>query len=140
MRLADAVALALREKLKAIALPAGGSLKVVETPPGPPVLATLLAEVYGPNADVRRRTAAELERLFKSVPYIVDADTSYGAPRPRLRLVPDRAKLDYYGLSEREMYGSIGLLLGSTTLGYAPRGDGFGPMGFTPRHPDPDHS
>ena len=43
------VAVDLREKLKAIPLPAGGSLKVVETPPGPPVLATLLAEIYGPG-------------------------------------------------------------------------------------------
>jgi multidrug efflux pump subunit AcrB len=130
-RSSHAIALALREKLKEIPLPAGGSLKVVETPPGPPVLATLLAEIYGPNADVRRRTAAEVERLFKSVPYIVDVDTSYGQPRPRLRLVPDRSKLDYYGVSERQMYDSIAMLMGSTTVGYAPRGDGRTPLPIT---------
>lgn len=127
-RSSHAVALALREKLKGIALPAGGSIKVVETPPGPPVLATLLAEVYGPTPEIRRATAAELETLFRSVPYIVDVDTSYGAPRPRLRLVPDRAKLDYYRLSERELYDSVGLLFGSTTLGYAQRGEGRTPL------------
>lgn len=121
-RSSHAIALALREELKAVPLPANGSIKVVETPPGPPVLATLLAEVYGPSAEVRRRTAAELAGLFKSVPYIVDVDTSYGQPRPRLRLAPDRAKLDYYGLSERELYDSVGLLMGSRTVGYAPRG------------------
>jgi multidrug efflux pump subunit AcrB len=130
-RSSHAIALALREKLKSVPLPAGGSLKVVETPPGPPVLATLLAEVYGPDAEVWRRTAAELERLFRSVPYIVDVDTSYGQPRPRLRLVPDRARLDYYGLSEREMYDSIGLLMGARTVGYAPRGDGRTPLPIT---------
>ncbi|MCW3837433.1 efflux RND transporter permease subunit [Sphingomonas canadensis] len=126
------IALDLREKLKAaVPLAPGGSLKVVETPPGPPVLATLLAEVYGPDAATRRATAAELERLFKSVPYIVDVDTSYGQPRPRLRLVPDREKLDYYGLSEREAYDSVGMLLGSRTVGYAPRGDGRTPLPIT---------
>ena len=125
------IALALREKLKGLALAPGGSIKVVETPPGPPVLATLLGEVYGPNAETRRSTAAELERLFKTVPYIVDVDTSYRQPRPRLRLVPDRAKLDYYGLSEGEMYNSIGMLMGSKTVGYAPRGGGRTPLPIT---------
>ncbi|HET9630695.1 MAG TPA: efflux RND transporter permease subunit, partial [Novosphingobium sp.] len=72
------IAVDLREKLRAVPLPAGGSLKVVETPPGPPVLATLLAEVYGPDEATRRRTAEEVERIFRSVPYIVDVDNSFG--------------------------------------------------------------
>lgn len=125
------IALALRTKLQALAVPPGGSLKVVETPPGPPVLATLLAEIYGPTAEARRATATEVERLFKTVPYIVDVDNSIGQPRPRLRLVPDRDKLDYYGLSERDMYDSIGLLLGSHIVGYAPRGGERAPLPIT---------
>jgi multidrug efflux pump subunit AcrB len=125
------VALALREKLKSLKVPAGGSIKVVETPPGPPVLATLLAEIYGPDAETRRKTASEVERLFRSVPYIVDVDNSFGQPRPHLRLVPDRAKLDYYGLSEGEMYDSIAMLMGSKTVGYAPRGNGRTPLPIT---------
>jgi len=116
------VAVALREKLRAIPLPAGGSLKVVETPPGPPVLATLLAEIYGPDEATRRNTAAQVERIFRSVPYIVDVDASYGQPRPTLKLIPDRAKLDHYGLSERQLFDSIGALLGTQIVGYAPRG------------------
>jgi len=116
------VAVDLRERLaKAVPLPAGASIKVVETPPGPPVLATLLAEVYGPDEASRRKTAEQVEKLFKSVPYIVDTDNSFGVPRPTLRLVPDRAKLDQYGLSERQLFDSIGALLGSQTVGYAPR-------------------
>lgn len=125
------IALDLREKLRSLSLPTGASIKVVETPPGPPVLATLLAEVYGPNAETRRKTADEIERLFKSVPYIVDVDNSYRQPRPRLRLVPDRVKLDYYGLSEGEMYDSISMLLGSKTVGYAPRGSSRTPLPIT---------
>lgn len=125
------IALALREKLSKLPLPFGSSIKVVETPPGPPVLATLLAEVYGPDAETIRRTAEELARLFKSVPYIVDVDTSYGQPRPRLRIVPDRAKLDYYGLSEGQMYDSLAMLLGSKIVGYAARGEGRTPLPIT---------
>ena len=127
-RSSHAVALELREKLKAVPLPKGGSLKVVETPPGPPVMATLLAEIYGPDAETRRATANQVERLFKSVPYVVDVDTSQGQPRPRLRLVADRDTLNYYGLSERELLDSVGMLMGERTLGYAPRGDGRTPL------------
>ncbi|MDE2619320.1 MAG: efflux RND transporter permease subunit, partial [Sphingomonadales bacterium] len=122
------VAVALRERLKAVPLPAGGSLKVVETPPGPPVLATLLAEVYGPDEATRRKTAAQLETIFRSVPYIVDVDNSFGQPRPTLRLVPDRAALDHYGLSERQLFDSLGALLGTQVVGYAPRGGGRDPL------------
>ncbi len=130
-RASHLVALDLREKLKAIPLPAGGSLKVVETPPGPPVLATLLAEIYGPDAQTRRATADRVERLFRSVPYIVDVDTSHGQPRPRLRLAANRDRLDYFGLSDRELQDSIGVLMGNRTLGYAPRGDGRTPLPIT---------
>lgn len=127
-RASHAIAVALREKLKAVPLPAGGSIKVVETPPGPPVLATLLAEIYGPDEAVRRATATQLEAIFKSVPYIVDVDNSFGQTRPELRLIPDRAKLDQYGLSERQLFDSIGALLGDQVVGYAPRGGGRDPL------------
>ncbi len=130
-RASHLVALDLREKLKAIPLPAGASLKVVETPPGPPVMATLLAEIYGPDAQTRRATADRVEKLFRSVPYIVDVDTSHGQPRPRLRLAANRDRLDYFGLSEREVQDSIGALMGNRTLGYAPRGDGRTPLPIT---------
>ena len=122
------VAVDLREKLKAVALPAGGSLKVVETPPGPPVLATLLAEIYGPDEATRQKTATQVEKIFKSVPYIVDVDNSFGQPRPTLKLIPDRAKLDHYGLSERQLFDSIAALMGAQVVGYAPRGDERDPL------------
>jgi len=122
------IAVDLRERLKSVPLPAGGSIKVVETPPGPPVLATLLAEIYGPDEATRRATAAEVEKIFKSVPFIVDTDNSFGVPRPTLRLIPDRAKLDQYRLSERQLFDSIGALLGNQVVGYAPRGDARDPL------------
>jgi multidrug efflux pump subunit AcrB len=130
-RSSHAVALDLRARLKALSLPAGASIKVVETPPGPPVLATLLAEIYGPDAETRRKTALEVEKLFRSVPYVVDVDNSFGQERPRLRLIPIRDRLDYYGLSERELQDSIGAILTGSTVGYAPRGDGRAPLPIT---------
>ena len=122
------IAVALRQKLAAIPLPAGASVKVVETPPGPPVLATLLAEIYGPDEATRRSTAIQVERIFKTVPYIVDVDNSFGQPAPQLRLVPDHDRLNHYGLSERDVFDSIGALMGEQTVGYAPQGNGRDPL------------
>ena len=128
-RSSHAIALDLRERLHAaLPLPAGGSIKVVETPPGPPVLATMLAEIYGPNEATRRRTAEQVEKLFRTIPYVVDVDNSFGMARPRLRLIPDRARMDAYGISERQLFDSIGALLGGQTVGYAPRGNGRDPL------------
>ncbi|MDE2410174.1 MAG: efflux RND transporter permease subunit [Sphingomonadales bacterium] len=127
-RASHAIAVDLRERLKSLPLPPGGSIKVVETPPGPPVLATLLAEIYGPDEATRQRTALAVEQVFKSVSFIVDTDNSFGVPHPTLRLVPDRAKLDQYGLSERQVLDSIGALMGGQTIGYVPRGADRDPL------------
>ena len=125
------IAVDLRQRLAGLDLPQGGSIKVVETPPGPPVLATLLAEIYGPDEETRRKTATQVEALFRSVPFIVDVDNSFGQPRPTLRLVPDRARLDYYGLSERQLFDSIGALMGTQVVGYASREGGRDPLPIT---------
>ena len=73
-RTSHEIALDLRARLKKVTLPVGTVSRVVEVPPGPPVLATLLAEVYGPDSQTRRAIAHELKKIFKSVPYIVDVD------------------------------------------------------------------
>jgi hypothetical protein len=96
-------------------------IKVVETPPGPPVLATLLAEVYGPDEATRQKTALVLEQIFKSVPFIVDTDNSFGLPRPTLRLVPDRTSsttMAWRRAGARQYRRADG----RQTLAYAPRG------------------
>jgi len=132
------IALDLRARLKKVKLPPGTVARVVEVPPGPPVLATLLAEVYGPSAKNRRAVAHELERLFKSVPYIVDVDDSIGQPRPRLRISIDQDRLEYFGVEQRDVYDTIQALFGGTTVGYSHRGEGRNPIeivvGLPKRH------
>ena len=134
-RSSHAVALDLRERLAKLALPQGASIKVVEAPPGPPVMATLLAEVYGPDAASRRAVAEQLKTIFRSVPYIVDVDDSYGVPRPGLRLVPDRARLESLKVSDRDVHDSIGAALGGQVVGYAHRGEGRDPLEISVRLP-----
>ena len=134
-RSSHAIALDLRQKLAKLALPAGAAIKVVEAPPGPPVMATLLAEVYGPDAQTRRAVAEQVKATFHSVPYIVDIDDSYGQPRPGLRLVPDRDRLEALKVSDRDVYDSLAAALGGQVVGYAHRGEGRDPLEISVRLP-----
>jgi len=127
-RTSHEIALELRERLAAVTVPEGTSLKVVEVPPGPPVLATLLAEVYGPTPEVRRAVAAKLEQIFRDVPFIVDVDNSYGQPAERVRISIDQDNLEYHGVSEADVYNTIQSLLGTTVVGYSHRGEGRRPV------------
>ncbi|MGO8915732.1 MAG: efflux RND transporter permease subunit [Stellaceae bacterium] len=127
-RSSHAVALDLRQRLRALALPPGGVFKVVEVPPGPPVLATLLAEIYGPDAATRRAVAEQVKKSFASVPYIVDIDDSYGHPRPRLRLSIDEDRLEYFGVEQSAVYDTIRTLLGGVPVGYSHRGEERNPI------------
>ena len=122
-RASHAIALELRRRLGALALPQGAVLKVVEVPPGPPVLATLLAEVYGPDAATRRATAEELKNVFHSVPFIVDIDDSYGHPRPRLRISIDQDRLEFFGVEQSDVYDTVQALFGGVPVGYSYRGE-----------------
>ncbi len=134
-RSSHAIALDLRQRLAKVALPAGAAIKVVEAPPGPPVMATLLAEIYGPDAKTRRAVAERVKATFHSVPYIVDIDDSYGQPRPGLRLVPDRDRLEALNVSDRDVYDSIAAALNGQVVGYAHRGEGRDPLEISVRLP-----
>ncbi len=123
------IALDLRRRLiSQVNVPEGSSLKVVEPPPGPPVMATLLAEIYGPDADTRRATAEKVKTAFRSVPFVVDVDDSYGQPARRLRATISTDDLDFYGVSESDVFDTLSILNGTTTIGYSHRGDGRAPI------------
>lgn len=134
-RNSHAVALDLRHRLSGLSLPAGASLKVVEAPPGPPVMATLLAEVYGADPAQRRATAERVKAAFASVPYIVDIDDSWGQPRPRLSLTTDRDRMEALGVQEREVHDSVAMALGGQVVGYVHRGEGRDPLEIAVRLP-----
>ena len=127
-RTSHQIALDLRERLKSLAMPEGTSVKVVEPPPGPPVLATLLAEIYGPDAETRRATAAKVREAFAKVPFVVDIDDSYGVQKPRLRAAIDQDNLEYHKVEEADVYSTLQYLYGQTTVGYSHRGDGRRPI------------
>ena len=134
-RASHAIALDIRRRLAALPLPKGTALKVVEVPPGPPVLSTLLAEVYGPDAQSRRELAARVRKAFESVDFVVDVDDSYGTPGERLRFEIDQEAAEFHGVEQQAIYDTIGALLGGVKVGYSQRGEGLKPIDISVKLP-----
>ncbi|WP_319826353.1 efflux RND transporter permease subunit [Thalassovita sp.] len=132
------LALVIRAMISDLDLPEGASLKTVEPPPGPPVIATLLAEVYGPDADTRRAAAAKIREAFESIPYVVDVDDSFGIQPRRLRATVDTDNLDFFQVQEQDVFDTISILNHGTTVGYSHRGDGRHPIPITVERPKGD--
>ncbi|MBP7241616.1 efflux RND transporter permease subunit [Amaricoccus sp.] len=127
-RASHAIALDIRERIAALDVPPGTVLKVMEPPPGPPVLATLLAEIYGPDPETRRAVAGKVEAAFRSVPFVVDVDNSYGQPARRLRATISTDDADFYRVQESDVFDTLAILGGGKTVGYSHRGGGRQPI------------
>ena len=127
-RESHAIALDLRQRLASLAVPEGTSLKVVEPPPGPPVISTLLAEVYGPDAATRRAAAALIRQAFEAVPFIVDVDDSFGVQARRLRATISTDDLEFYSVQEADVFDTLAALNGGQVVGYSHRGEGRLPI------------
>ncbi|MFT4163292.1 efflux RND transporter permease subunit [Shinella sp.] len=127
-RASHAIALDIRKRLEGLDLPQGTVTKVVEPPPGPPVLGTLLAEIYGPDAETRRAVAGKVREAFESVPFIVDVDDSYHNRPQRMRVSIDQDNLEYYRVEQSDVYDSLRYLYGGATVGYSHRGGGRQPI------------
>jgi multidrug efflux pump subunit AcrB len=112
------IATRVRPALVRIAQAHGGRVKVVEVPPGPPVLAPLVAEIYGPDAPSRLATTRAVRKVMDNTPGIVDVDSSDIAPQPELRLVVDRARAMRRGVAPAQIVSTLGAALQGEDLGY----------------------
>jgi multidrug efflux pump subunit AcrB len=121
-RASHAIALDIRSRLAGLDAPPHTAIKVVEVPPGPPVLATLLAEVYGPDEATRRDLAAAVRKAFEAVDFVVDVDDSYGRPSERVRFAIDQEAVEFHGVEERAVYDTIAAVMGGVKVGYSQRG------------------
>ena len=97
------IAQSVRPGLEAVAQRWGAKLKVVEVPPGPPVLSPIVAEIYGPDEAGRIRVAKRLREAFAATPDIVAIDDSVEDAAPRIQLKVDQAKASLAGISRRDV-------------------------------------
>ena len=102
------IAVALRPQLADIGRRHGASVKVVEVPPGPPVLSPIVAEIYGPDYDRARALGRELEQRFLATEGIVDVDTSVEAADARRQVLQiDRERAARLGVSQADIAQSL---------------------------------
>jgi multidrug efflux pump subunit AcrB len=117
------IAHAMRPALAVIAARHGASLKVVEVPPGPPVLAPLVAEVYGPDYAGQRRIARALaEAQFADTEGIVDIDTTVEADAPRETLMLDRVRAARLGVSQAAVADALALAVAGSDVTFVQDG------------------
>jgi multidrug efflux pump subunit AcrB len=89
-----------RPRLAAIAAKYDAAVAVAEVPPGPPVLQTLVAEVYGPNEESRLKLAAKVRDVYRSTPGVVDVDWYVEREQPKTVFHVDKAKAALHGITE----------------------------------------
>ena len=132
------IALDIRHRLSVLAKPPGTVVRVVEVPPGPPVLATLLAEIYGPDAVTRRQAAEKVREAFAKTDFIVDIDDTFHQPGERLRFSINQENLEFYGVDEQAVYDTIAAIIGGVKVGYSQRGHGTKPIEIDVKLPKRD--
>jgi multidrug efflux pump subunit AcrB len=111
------IASAARDLLAPIARQRGARIAVVEMPPGPPVLQTVVAEVYGPDAETRRQVARDLTSMFDQVPDIVDVDNYMSMPHDRWRFEVDTEKATRRGITVDSINRNLAMAMGGYELG-----------------------
>jgi len=112
------IALALRAPLARIARETGATIKLVEDPPGPPVRATILAELYGPDYEELRRIATLLRReVFEQTADVVDIDDTVTADAPRYDIEVDREKAVLSGIAPGEIARTLRAYLAGLDAG-----------------------
>jgi multidrug efflux pump subunit AcrB len=98
-----AIAKAVRLGLDPIAKRYNARVKVAEVPPGPPVLQTLVAEIYGPSEEGRGKLARQIRDLFDRTEGVVDVDWYVEDDQPKYKLIVDREKASLHGISEDDI-------------------------------------
>jgi multidrug efflux pump subunit AcrB len=112
-----AIARAVRRELQPVAARYGANIKVAEVPPGPPVLQTLVAEVYGPDHARRNRLAREVEQLFRDTPDVVDVYTYLEADQTKYRFEIDREKAALHGVDTEAISQNLRIALAGSQAG-----------------------
>jgi multidrug efflux pump subunit AcrB len=118
-RQSHAIAVAVRPSIDSIARLYRASAKVAEIPPGPPVLSTLVAEVYAANDSSRLAAALAVKTVFEHTPGVVDVDWTVEAPQIKRSFRVDRVRAAESGASVEQITQSLYLALSGAPAGIA---------------------
>ena len=112
------VAKKIRPEIQKIGKKYGANIKIVEVPPGPPVLSTIVAEIYGPNYEDQLKVADQVQKILQNTDDVVDVDWMAEAPQTEFKLVADKEKSMLNGVAPAQIVGNVTYLLGEHPVSY----------------------
>jgi multidrug efflux pump subunit AcrB len=112
------IALAVRPTIREIVQRHGGDVKIVEVPPGPPVLAPIVAEIYGLDYQGQRRVAKEIRHVFENTLDITDVDDSVEAKSEKLILNVDKGKAALLGIAQQSIVDVLTMAVSGGDVSY----------------------
>jgi multidrug efflux pump subunit AcrB len=127
------IAVAVRPTIDSIARSYGARAKIAEIPPGPPVLSTLVAEVYAADDVTRVEAARRVREVFETTPGVVDVDWTLEAPQQRQTFAVDRVLAAQAGASVEQITQTLFLALSGSAIGAAPAPDAREQVAIVPR-------
>ncbi|HET9133207.1 MAG TPA: efflux RND transporter permease subunit, partial [Gemmatimonadales bacterium] len=127
------IAVAVRPLVEAVVAPHGARAKIAEIPPGPPVMSTLVAEVYGPDDATRLKAAEAVRTVMEQTPGVVDVDWTVEAPQQRLSLRVDRARAGAAGVPVMQITQVVALALQGMPVAMASQPTAREPVAIVPR-------
>ena len=105
------IAKAMRPEIQKIAKKYGANVKLIEVPPGPPVLSTLVAEIYGPDYEEQIKVAQQVQTILQNTTDIVDIDWMVEDHQTEFRLEVDKEKAMLNGIAPQQVVGNLTYLL-----------------------------
>jgi len=105
------IAKAIRPAIQKIGAQYGANIKVIEVPPGPPVLSTLVAEVYGPDYEEQIKIANQVKTILENTTDVVDIDWTVESPQTEYKLEVDKEKAMLNGIAPQQVVGNLTYLL-----------------------------
>ncbi len=106
-----------RAKLTPLAKAAGAKIQIVEMPPGPPVLQSVVAEIYGPDAETRRQVARDVTKMFEQAEHLADVDNLMEAEHSILRFHVNTEKAQRNNISVVDINRAVEMAMGGFVLG-----------------------
>src|SRR5262249_31529622 len=117
------IAKLVREQLSPVARRSGARSKVAEVPPGPPVLETMVAEVYGPAQRGQIEIARQVREIFEKTEGVVDVDWHVEDDQPKYRILVDREKAAFNGITDEDVAQVLRLASARHSAGLPPASD-----------------
>jgi multidrug efflux pump subunit AcrB len=111
------IAKEMRAPIQAIAKKYNANVKIVEVPPGPPVLSTLVAEIYGPDYNEQIKIAGQVKDLFNKTTGVVDADWMVEADQPEFHIQVDKEKAMRFGVATAQVTATVNAALSGMQAG-----------------------